>query len=516
MLENKIKQLNDNLGDEIRKYLEECFNEVIESAYNDLSVDFNDLIKEFHIDEKIVFKKPDIEEMSNSGLCAELSKVELALKENLRELKEQEENSTEEARKALQVQIREKEIQKEAVRNQLFELGGYRARYKDVENEGGEHAGKKIGRAAGEVADIALLLWNPAGAAGTAGKVLKTADTAKDALTAGKLIEKSLIVLKKGQSVVDKVKDKVEENCDETEQTELPTLLDCLSLGFWAEKVGGMIGEKIKPTAELKSVIRSNENLIEIINQIAKKQQEEYENNNVFKQDLLETVKRLLIKHDEIEETTEKKLEDIIDGMLGIKKQNHEFSDYLELVEKSQEKEIQIIERIEKSENEHLENLVNLIDSKIIDKLISVDNNITKFNSRTEKIQQVLDDTVGDLKIQSENIYNILNENVISMLEEDGAICNKLEEVDEKLENIDECLEDAIKDAIQEGLEMGSDKVLESIDNAIEDFNQKNDGMINSYDNLLEKINDVVARLTEDECKIIHEIRLAYKILVRQ
>lgn len=186
------------------------------------------------------------------------------------------------------------------------------------------------------------------------------------------------------------------------------------------------------------------------------------------------------------------------------------------MVEKSQEKEIQIIERIEKSENEHLENLVNLIDSKIIDKLISVDNNITKFNSRTEKIQQVLDDTVGDLKIQSENIYNILNENVISMLEEDGAICNKLEEVDEKLENIDECLEDAIKDAIQEGLEMGSDKVLESIDNAIEDFNQKNDGMINSYDNLLEKINDVVARLTEDECKIIHEIRLAYKILERK
>lgn len=112
--------------------------------------------------------------------------------------------------------------------------------------------GQYKNRAAGEVADIALLLWNPAGAAGTAGKVLKTADTAKDALTAGKLIEKSLIVLKKGQSVVDKVKDKVEENCDETEQTELPTLLDCLSLGFWAEKVGGMIGEKIKPTTHSK------------------------------------------------------------------------------------------------------------------------------------------------------------------------------------------------------------------------------------------------------------------------
>ena len=54
MLENKIKQLNDNLGDEIRKYLEECFNEVIESAYNDLSVDFNDLIKEFHIDLSLI------------------------------------------------------------------------------------------------------------------------------------------------------------------------------------------------------------------------------------------------------------------------------------------------------------------------------------------------------------------------------------------------------------------------------------------------------------------------------
>lgn len=232
--------------------IKDKFSILINSLLEELQKEQDGLIKEFHIDEKIVFKKPDIEEMSNSGLCAELSKVELALKENLRELKEQEENSTEEARKALQVQIREKEIQKEAVRNQLFELGGYRARYKDVENEGGEHAGKKIGRAAGEVADIALLLWNPAGAAGTAGKVLKTADTAKDALTAGKLIEKSLIVLKKGQSVVDKVKDKVEENCDETEQTELPTLLDCLSLGFWAEKVGGMIGEKIKPTTHSK------------------------------------------------------------------------------------------------------------------------------------------------------------------------------------------------------------------------------------------------------------------------
>lgn len=268
-------------------------------------------------------------------------------------------------------------------------------------------------------------------------------------------------------------------------------------------------------TAELKSVIRSNENLIEIINQIAKKQQEEYENNNVFKQDLLETVKRLLIKHDEIEGTTEKKLEDIIDGMLGIKKQNHVFTNCLELVEKSQEKEIEIIERIEKSENEHRENLVNLIDSKIIAKLISVDNNIIKFNSQTEKLQQVLDNTVGDLKIQSENIYNILNDNInniISMLDDDGAICNKLVEVDEKLENIDDCLEDAI----QKGLEKGSEKVLVSIENAIKDFNQQNDGMINSYDNLLGEINDVVTRLTEEECKIIHEIKLAYKILERK
>lgn len=102
------------------------------------------------------------------------------------------------------------------------------------------------------------------------------------------------------------------------------------------------------------------------------------------------------------------------------------------------------------------------------------------------------------------------------MLEEDGAICNKLEEVDEKLENIDECLEDAIKRCDTGRAGNGVGKVLESIDNAIEDFNQKNDGMINSYDNLLEKINDVVARLTEDECKIIHEIRLAYKILERK
>lgn len=276
-------------------------------------------------------------------------------------------------------------------------------------------------------------------------------------------------------------------------------------------------------TAELTSVIRSNENLLEIINQIAKKQQEEYENNNVYKQDLLETVKRLLIKYDEIEETIEEKLEDIIDGMLGIKKQNHVFTDCLELVEKSQEKEIEIIERIEKSENEHRENLVNLIDSKIIAKLISVDNNIIKLNSQTEKLQQVLDNTVGDLKIQSENIYNILNDNInniISMLDDDGAICNKLVEVDEKLENIDDCLEDEIKDeiknAIQKGLEKGSDKLLESIDNAIKDFNKKNDGMINSYDHLLGKINDVVTRLTEEEYKIIHEIKLAYKILERK
>lgn len=58
--------------------------------------------------------------------------------------------------------------------------------------------------------------------------------------------------------------------------------------------------------------------------------------------------------------------------------------------------------------------------------------------------------------------------------------------------------------------------MLVSVDAAIEDFNQKNDGMIKSYDHLLGKINDVVTRLTEEEYKIIHEIKLAYKILERK
>lgn len=99
--------------------------------------------------------------------------------------------------------------------------------------------------------------------------------------------------------------------------------------------------------------------------------------------------------------------------------------------------------------------------------------------------------------------FGVFLAELFDFLQEDTRQKNLLTDIKDKFSIlINSLLEELQKE--QDGLS----------DNRKEKYNSNK--MINSYDNLLEKINDVVARLTEDECKIIHEIRLAYKILERK
>ena len=188
------------------------------------------------------------------------------------------ENSTEDEKLEIERKISACELQKEAVADQFLQLGVYHPEFIKVENEGGGNAGKITGRIIGEAADLALLIWNPAGAAAgaakevtEAAKVVSTADKAKDAATIFRYIKNAATKASETSREVDKKKEKmskiaktikkvddgrreliesVQENADEEtkEGATLSTMLDMLSIGHWTEKLGGAIGEAIKPT----------------------------------------------------------------------------------------------------------------------------------------------------------------------------------------------------------------------------------------------------------------------------
>ena len=280
-IEDKIGHLNNQISEKMRKNIEEAISIISHEAYASVNENLNELNKDFDIASPIVLSVPDVKEYDDSRIAARVIAVERQIEENLRELEKLKENSSEEEIRELEKQIQLCEVQKQSIDDKFIQLGSYKPEFITVENEGGFNAGRITGRVIGEVADMALLLWNPAGAAGEvakatseATKVINAADKAKDAATifryiktaAGKAAETENEVNKKKEQMkrvattIKKVDEGrreiiecVQENSREIEQdgVTLSTMLDMLSIGHWTEKIGGAIGEIIKPTSSI-------------------------------------------------------------------------------------------------------------------------------------------------------------------------------------------------------------------------------------------------------------------------
>ena len=97
----------------------------------------------------------------------------------------------------------------------------------------------QIGRMVGELADVALIFANPATAATKAGAIIaKGAKVVKVAVEA----EKVAIVIQKGMEVAQSIKRGPGGEMIPPAIREKLALLECLSLGYWGEKIGAMLG----------------------------------------------------------------------------------------------------------------------------------------------------------------------------------------------------------------------------------------------------------------------------------
>ena len=274
-IEKQLEKLNLEISGKMRDIIEKAILTITKEAYDSANSNLSEVVGDFDISVPFVLRAPDIKELDDSRISSRLAGVEKQLEENLRELEYLKENSTEDEKAEIEKKIRECELQKETVEDQFLQLGGYRPEFISVENEGGGGAGRVAGRVIGEVADLALLIWNPAGAVAGAAKgvqettkVVSAVDKAKDTTTMLRYLRDAVSTTVKVEKEANEKKQKMKEiattikrvddgrreiidrvqgNSDGKDEVTLSTMLDMLSIGYWTEKLGGAIGEAIKP-----------------------------------------------------------------------------------------------------------------------------------------------------------------------------------------------------------------------------------------------------------------------------
>ena len=277
-LEKQAESINLGISNAVRIKIEESITDIMKKAYESVNSDLTDFANEFEISVPLTLTLPAIEDLNDSRLLDKLSRIEKELEQTISDLEVLGNDPQLEKKNEILSKIRKYEQEKEAVSDELFQLGAYKPEYKLVEKEGGRNAGKVTGRVIGEIADMALLIWNPAGAAAgaakgaqTAAKVAGAVDKAKDTATMIRYIKNAVYKVKENEKEVDKkkeneqkVKDMIKNvdnkrreiinnvqdsaEKDGTDHMTLSVMLDMLSIGYWTEKLGGAVGEAIKPT----------------------------------------------------------------------------------------------------------------------------------------------------------------------------------------------------------------------------------------------------------------------------
>ena len=136
-------------------------------------------------------------------------------------------------------------------------LGTYKPVYNQKIIEGKRKTFGMIGRITGEIADIALLFWNPAGAAGTAAKTAETvigaADKVKDSIKISDYLLKAVKTTQTVQKTAKEVANRTMEYLpdDPSALDKISQVFDLVSLGHWGEVLGSKVGEEFFPDKEV-------------------------------------------------------------------------------------------------------------------------------------------------------------------------------------------------------------------------------------------------------------------------
>lgn len=235
LLEVSFKTASERINKKVKEYLDKSILELINNVYLENNMKIEDINRELDIKLKANLHSPTIEELDLT--CDEdLSKIrEKRISDSLEIADIMDEIATDkESIETLEKMEKEKNEEYNQINKQIIAKGSYVVKYDEIVEAGAENSGKMIGRVIGEVADIALIFISPANAA------LKVVDTAKDTTKFVQYVAKSAKVAKDTAKVVNKIQD--------SQEGKILKMLDLASIGGLGERLGGALGNSIKPS----------------------------------------------------------------------------------------------------------------------------------------------------------------------------------------------------------------------------------------------------------------------------
>ncbi|WP_294413613.1 dynamin family protein [uncultured Ruminococcus sp.] len=293
----------------------------------------------------------------------------------------------------------------------LAELGTYRPEYNEEVEEGGGSTGAAIGKVAGLLGDIALLIYSPETAS------LKAADVAKDLATVAGIAvntaENILNIIREDDKTKDTKKDSDKNKKDKDSNSALSKTskaLSLVSLSKWGEKAGTAIGEYFRP-----QVIFKKENL--------EKREEYYSQKDALVKDIATMEIRLKNEKD--------KLDQLSSSSVILEKLN-EAKRTLEELEKLDRDEQRIEKKRMADEKERLtvEYYYNCVAAEFLE---LADRNIKNVTELMEQVKQLIGDTVMEA---ANNRINELQESIDKMTGEEAAAKKELENCQKRLNEI--------------------------------------------------------------------------------
>jgi len=450
IIEEEFNSTRISIGEVIKEKLEIKISNLLKYVYTNMNTEIIELLNSIDIKLEANIREPIMEELDDSNYSNNVEDIIRMRQRCLDNLVEMEEEiaCTEVGKEEIRSSIRELDQLMESYKSEMNKIGVYVPKYEEVVISGGGESGARFGRVLGEVADIGLMFFNPAGAAATGAKAVQNttkvaviADNVKDTIKAISYIEKVSSMSKKPAEIAYKIKVNVEKSkkiliaANEAknkiakkgeeliEHTDNPNIisqigkaLDMLSIGYWGEKIGQTIGESINST---RTILVENEEYKIEIEKGRRLLQEETSNYRIRKLELEEDYKNadsIRKKRQVANELKNKKdyYEQLIrENEEKFKKQKHE--DINIQIERYYTEEVsKIFEKDINSAKETMFLVFNLAKEKIInkskedlsEKILQIQENILSLsNDKTEINNQIDENQILINELRNYNVW---------------------------------------------------------------------------------------------------------------
>ena len=391
-----FEEASVRVNERVKQCLNKFIDNIIKESYLDNNLKIEGINTELNIKLESNINEPTLEELdlSYDKDILRLKEKEIMVNSKIDTIIQEvavESNSIEEYKN----QLENFKQEAEAINEKLGELGSYIPEYDEIVDESGEGVGRSIGRFIGEVADVALIFYNPGSAVNAGSKVIKTADKVKDTVKLTQYLAKGVKATQNGVNTANNI---IKE-ANVVSDGKLLKTLDLLSIGGLGERIGGALGKVIKPGStiyveneEKKALWISENEAISVEKQaIISKQEILEEKINNGKINIIEAMRRK--RELEAELTLNKKREE---ALIARKEKEYEYNSMKNIGNYYSNE----IEAICNAELEDTILKVNWIMEEVITEIITKSS--IEFNNRLDIIERSIEEAANNReKLQS-------------------------------------------------------------------------------------------------------------------